>query len=77
MYLCLVLNAENQEKNTQVYMASSLSSNGRISAHFGNIYLKFSTYAYFEVHFHPMLSNYQNSKKDFYDIIIFQVILYR
>ena len=38
-------------------MASFLSSNGRISAHFDNIHLKLSTHAYFEVHFKSMLMN--------------------
>ena len=43
-------------------MASFLSSNGRISAYFDNINIKWSTHAYFEVCFHSMLSKYENSK---------------
>ena len=49
-------------------MASVLSSNGYISAHFDNIHIKLSTHAYFEVRFHFMLSKYENSRLRFYDI---------
>ena len=45
--LCLVLKIWNQEKNTEV-SGKFLSSNGRISSHFDNFYLKLSTNAYFE-----------------------------
>ena len=50
-------------------MARFLSSNGRISAHFHDIHLKFSTHAYFEVCFHFMLSKYEILKIDFHDVI--------
>ena len=67
--LCLVLRAWNQEKNTDVCMASILLSNGRILAQLDKIHLKFSTHAYFAVRFHPMLSKYEISKNSFYDAI--------
>ena len=38
-----------QEKNTKIFMASFLSSNGCISAHFDNIYLKVLMQAYSDV----------------------------
>ena len=47
-------------------MASFLSSNGSISAHFDNIHLKLSTHTHFEVCFHSMLSKYKNSKKIYF-----------
>ena len=43
-------------------MASVLSSSGRISVHFDNVHLNLPRHAYFEVHFHSMLSKYGNSK---------------
>ena len=48
-----------------VFMASFLSSNGRISVHFNNIQLKLLTHAYFDVHLHSILSKYENSKNIF------------
>ena len=57
-FLSLVLNAQNQEKNTKVSAASSLSSNDRVSAHFDDTYLKLSI----QVRFHSMLTKYENSK---------------
>ena len=67
--LCLVLNARNQEKNTVVCLASFLSLNGRILAHVEYIHVILSTYAYFEVRFHSMLSKCENSKNILYDVI--------
>ena len=43
-----------------VCMARVPFSNGRISTHFDDIHLKLSTYAYFEVRFHSILSKYKN-----------------
>ena len=63
--LRLVLNVQNQEKNTEDCMASFLSSHGRISVNFDNIHLKLSTHAYSEVHFHSMLSKYEKAKNRF------------
>ena len=48
-----------------VFVASFLSSNDSISFLFDNIYLKLSTHAYFEVHFHSMVSKYENSENGF------------
>ena len=63
--LCLVQNVQNQEKNTEVSMASFLFSSGHISTHFDNIDLTLSTYVYFEVRFHYVLAKYENSKNRF------------
>ena len=48
-------------------MTSFLSSNDRISVHFDNIHLKYSTY--FEVHCHSMVSKYENFRCLFCDVI--------
>ena len=50
-------------------MASFLSSIGRISVHFDNINLKFSTHVHFDLRFHSMLSKRENSKIGFYEVI--------
>ena len=73
--LYLVLNIWNQERNKEVCIASFLSSNGYILAHFDNIHLKFPTHAYFEVSFHLMLSKYENSKNRFYDVVTNELLL--
>ena len=67
--LCLDLNVWNQEINTGLCTAT-LSSNGRILAHFDNIHLKVLANAHFKVHFHSMFSKHENSKnRFFYDVI--------
>ena len=72
--LRLVLNVSDQEKNTVVFMAGFLSSNGRISACFDNIRLKVPTHAYFWCF--PCVSNINGCGHDieilkicFYDVI--------
>ena len=46
-------------------MVSCLPSNGRISSYFETIHRKYSTHAYFEVRFHPILSKNEIPKIDF------------
>ena len=67
--LSLELNVKIQAENTVVCMASLLSLNGHMSSHFDTIHLKLSTHAYFALLFHSMLSEYENSKINFYDVI--------
>ena len=50
-------------------MASLLPLNGHMSSYFDTIHLKLSTHAYFALLFHSMLSDYENSKNKFYDVI--------
>ena len=57
-------------------MAGFLSSNGRISVHFDDIHQKLSKPANFEVRFHSMLSKYENSKMDIYDVITNELYYY-
>jgi len=52
-------------ENTEVCMASFLALNGCISVYFEKLHLKLSTHAYFEMHFHSILSKYENSKNRF------------
>ena len=40
-----------------------------MASNFDTIHLKLSTDSYFALLFHPMLSEYENSKKKFYDVI--------
>ena len=40
-----------------------------MSSHFDTIHVKLSTHAYFALLFHSMLSEYENSKNKFYDVI--------
>ena len=65
----LVPNVYDQEKNTEVCMASHLPSNGRISSQFHNFRLKLSAYAQFFMFFQSMWSKYEDSKNTFYDVI--------
>ena len=60
--LCLVLHVQNKEENTMVFIASFLSSNGRILAHFEQLHLELSTHAYLKLHFRSKFLKYENFK---------------
>ena len=46
-------------------MSTFLSSNGRISANFGNVHTKYSAHSYFKVYFYSIVSKSENSKNIF------------
>ena len=67
--LYFLTGSERLEPGAEYSMTRYLYSDSRISAHFDNMYISLSKHAYFEVHFHNILSKYENSKHTFYDVI--------
>ena len=75
--LSLVLNVWNHEKNTEVWMAICLSSNGRISGHFDNNQVNCQNMPILRCGFTPYCQNIKILKIDFCDVITMNSITIR